>query len=92
MFLSIIVPVYNAETYICECLNSLIEQNIPQDDYEILCVNDGSTDTSLQILTAYAESYPNITVIDKENCAFAPWPGKPTVTASFSAATSLWTI
>ena len=67
MFLSIIVPVYNAETYICECLNSLIEQDIPKDDYEILCVNDGSTDTSLQILTAYAESYPNITVIDKEN-------------------------
>ena len=67
MFLSIIVPVYNAETYICECLNSLIEQDIPKDNYEILCVNDGSTDTSLQILTAYAESYPNITVINKEN-------------------------
>ena len=67
MFLSIIVPVYNAETYICECLNSLIEQDIPKDDYEILCVNDGSTDTSLQILTAYAQSYPNITLIDKEN-------------------------
>lgn len=67
MFLSIIVPVYNAETYICECLNSLLEQDIPKEDYEILCVNDGSADTSLQILTAYAESYPNITVIDKEN-------------------------
>ena len=67
MFLSIIIPVYNAETYICECLNSLVEQDIPAQDYEILCVNDGSLDTSLQILKAYGESYPNITVIDKEN-------------------------
>lgn len=67
MFLSVIIPVYNAETYICECLNSLVEQDIPQEDYEILCVNDGSVDTSLEILKAYEESYPNLRVIDKEN-------------------------
>lgn len=67
MFLSIIVPVYNAESYICECLNSLVEQDIPQEDYEILCVNDGSVDNSLQILNAYEESYPNLKVINKEN-------------------------
>lgn len=67
MFLSFVIPVYNAETYICECLNSLVEQDISKEEYEILCVNDGSWDGSLEILKAYEASYPNITVIDKEN-------------------------
>ena len=44
MFLSFIVPVYNDETYLAECLRSLEEQDIPKKDYEILCVNDGSSD------------------------------------------------
>lgn len=67
MFLSFIVPVYNAEKYICECLNSLLEQDISKEAYEIICVNDGSVDTSLEILKAYEASYPNIVVINKEN-------------------------
>lgn len=67
MFLSFIVPVYNAEKYICECLNSLLEQDIPKEEYEIICVNDGSVDGSLEILNAYEASYPNIVVINKEN-------------------------
>lgn len=46
-FLSIIVPVYNAQDYIQVCLESLLKQNY--DDYEIICVNDGSTDNSLSI-------------------------------------------
>ena len=48
MFLSVIIPVYNAEHYIGECLDSLLNQDIS--DYEILCVNDGSTDGSLSVL------------------------------------------
>ncbi|MBO5462224.1 MAG: glycosyltransferase [Clostridia bacterium] len=42
MFLSFIVPVYNTEKYLNECLNSLIMQNIPSKEYEIICINDGS--------------------------------------------------
>ena len=46
--LSIIVPVYNVEPYLERCLLSCLHQDIPHDDYEIIVVNDGSTDGSLQ--------------------------------------------
>lgn len=67
MFLTFIVPVYNAEKYIAECLQSLLKQNIPQEEYEILCVNDGSKDSSPEILREFEAKYPNVTVIHKEN-------------------------
>ena len=67
MFLSIIIPVYNAEKYIRECLDSCINQDIDCCDYEIICINDGSTDSSLDILHSYAKKHKNIIVIDKEN-------------------------
>ena len=67
MFLSFIIPVYNVEKYVAECLDSLLDQDIPQEDYEILCINDGSTDGSLAILREYEAKYANIRVIDKEN-------------------------
>ena len=64
-FLSIIVPIYNAQDYIHVCLDSLLKQNY--DDYEIICVNDGSTDNTLSILTEYEKNNQRIKVIDKEN-------------------------
>lgn len=67
MFLSFIVPVYNAEKYIAECLESLLSQDISHEDYEIICVNDGSKDKSLDILNEYGSRYSSIRVIDKEN-------------------------
>lgn len=67
MFLSIVVPVYNAEAYLPQCLDSLLRQDIPHTDYEILCVNDGSTDRSKEILDAYAAKYPSLRAIHKEN-------------------------
>ena len=67
MFLSFIVPVYNTEMYLRECLDSLLTQDIPYDDYEIICVNDGSTDGSLQILREYERNCSNVTVIDQAN-------------------------
>lgn len=67
MFLSFIVPIYNAEKYIVECLESLLSQDISHDDYEIICVNDGSKDKSLDLLNEYGSRYSNIRVIDKEN-------------------------
>lgn len=67
MFLSFIVSVYNTEKYLDECLESLLNQDIPAEDYEIICINDGSTDRSLEILHRYAAEFPNIRIIDKEN-------------------------
>lgn len=67
MLISFIVPVYNTELYLEECLDSLLNQNISHDEYEIICVNDGSTDGSSEILKKYALEYDNIVVINKEN-------------------------
>lgn len=67
MFLSIIIPVYNAETYIGETLSSLLAQDISTEDYEIICVNDGSKDGSPALLDRFAAEHANIVVIHKEN-------------------------
>lgn len=68
MFLSFVVPVYNSMEYLPECLDSLMDQDISQDEYEIICVNDGSTDESINVLQKYQGQYRNIVVIDQENC------------------------
>lgn len=62
---SIIVPVYNVEKYLSECLDSLISQTLS--DIEIICVNDGSKDSSLEILEKYAQKDKRIVVINQEN-------------------------
>lgn len=57
MDLSIIVPVYNMELYLEKCLSTLVNQNNNNYSYEIICVNDGSTDKSQEILELYREKY-----------------------------------
>lgn len=56
--LSIIVPVYNVEKYLSQCLDSVLCTGLA--DYEIICVNDGSTDSSPKILEKYAQRWPGI--------------------------------
>lgn len=65
--LSIIVPVYNVEQWIGRCLESCLNQDIPKNDYEIIVVNDGSTDGSLAIAEQFASAHDNIKVISREN-------------------------
>lgn len=67
MKLSIIVPVYNVADYLAKCLDSLLAQDLPQNEYEIIVVNDGSTDNSGEIAQQYAEKYANITLINQGN-------------------------
>ena len=62
---SIIVPVYNVEQYLSECLDSIINQTLKE--IEIICVNDGSTDNSLKILKEYAKNDERIKVINQDN-------------------------
>lgn len=69
MFLSFIVPVFNTETYLSQCLDSLLAQD--SGDYEIICVNDGSTDGSPAILASYAEGHANLRVIHQPNSGVA---------------------
>lgn len=67
MKLSIIVPVYNVADYLAKCLDSLLAQDLPQNEYEIIVVNDGSTDNSVDIAQQYADKYANITLINQAN-------------------------
>lgn len=62
---SVIVPCYNVEKYLRVCLDSLINQTLR--DIEIICINDGSTDSTFQILQEYAASDTRIKIIDKGN-------------------------
>lgn len=66
--LSVIVPVCNVEQYLDECLKSIEKQDV--DDIEIICINDGSIDNSLNILKKHAEDDPRIIIIDKENAGY----------------------
>lgn len=67
MKLSIIVPVYNVADYLPKCLDSLLAQDFPQNEYEIIVVNDGSTDNSGEIAQQYADKYANITLVNQAN-------------------------
>lgn len=62
---SVIIPVYNVEKYVSKCLDSVLSQTFA--DIEVICVNDGSTDNSLQILTEYADRDDRIKIITKPN-------------------------
>ena len=63
--ITVIIPVYNMEKYLEECLESIVNQTI--DGLEVIAVNDGSTDNSLKILNKYSEKYSNIIVYSQEN-------------------------
>ena len=65
--ISVVVPVYNVEKYISACLDSLLNQGLDMTGYEIILVNDGSKDESLEICNQYAKTYSNISVFSQEN-------------------------
>ncbi len=65
--LSIILPVYNVSQFLDDCIRSCLDQDLPEEDYEIICVNDGSTDNSLEKLNEYAKKYDNIKIITQKN-------------------------
>lgn len=64
--LSIILPFYNVEQYIEECIRSLYNQDIPVDEYEIICVNDCSPDNSVDIVKRLQKEYYNLKLIENE--------------------------
>lgn len=65
MKFSIVVPVYNVEAYLDNCLASLQAQDFA--DFEVICVNDGSTDRGREILSKWESRFPQMKVIDREN-------------------------
>ena len=69
MLLSIIIPVYNVEQYIEECLDSVCTQSFV--DWEAICVNDGSTDRSLSLLQEFASRDRRIHVVSQSNAGLS---------------------
>lgn len=65
--LSIIVPIYGVEKYLRKCVDSLLAQNIPSSEYEIILVDDGGTDACPAISDEYAASHNNICVVHRKN-------------------------
>ena len=62
---SVIIPVYNVEKYIDECLKSVVSQTYK--NIEVIIINDGSTDKSEEIIRSYLDKYENITYIYQQN-------------------------
>lgn len=68
MQLSIVIPVYNVERYIEKTLLSIfLQKNVPQEDFEVIVVNDGTPDNSMLIVERYANIYKNLLIINQDN-------------------------
>ncbi len=71
---SVVVPVFDPGSSIDRCIESLLAQSLPRDEFEVLFVDDGSTDDTPARLDRLAEQYPNVRVIHTPNSG---WPGRP---------------
>ncbi len=71
LILSIIVPIYNVESYLSKCIESLLCQNLSAEEYEIVLIDDGSTDRSGHIADDYAQQYANIKVVHQQNAGLS---------------------
>jgi glycosyltransferase involved in cell wall biosynthesis len=67
MDLSIIVPVYNVEKYVRSCIESIFKQELDEDRFEVIIVNDGTKDRSMEMIDDIIQQHKNITVINQEN-------------------------
>ena len=67
MILSIIIPIYNGQDYVARCINSLLNQNLPVESFEIIAINDGSIDSSVQIIEQFADKNENIRLVNHTN-------------------------
>ena len=71
MDLSIIVPVYNVEKYVRPCIESIFKQGLDDANFEVIIVNDGSTDKSMEMIADIVAQHHNITVINQENLSLS---------------------
>jgi glycosyltransferase involved in cell wall biosynthesis len=65
--LSFVIPAYNVEKFIGRCLNSIYSQSVDENRYEVIVVDDGSTDNTLNILKKLTERHKNLRVFSQEN-------------------------
>lgn len=69
VMISVIVPVYNVEKYIRECLESVLSQK--EIEFELICINDGSTDSTYEIVKGYEDRFSNVRLYSQENCGLS---------------------
>ncbi len=69
--LSIIIPVYNVEKYICTCLESIFRQGLAEEDYELIIVDDGSTDKSMEVINDLTSQHNNVSIISQKHLGVA---------------------
>jgi len=67
LLLSIVVPVYNVEDYIRPCIESIFRQGLDEDSFEVIIVNDGTQDRSMEVIQDIIEQHKNIIVLNQEN-------------------------
>ena len=66
MFLSIVIPVYNASCVIERCLDSIWSQDLPLEEYEVICVDDGSVDDSVEIIKTVSKSHSQLIIVKND--------------------------
>ena len=66
--LSVIIPVFNSAKYLCRCLESVFMQDISEENFEVIIINDGSTDKSAEIIQEFSSRHPNMKVCNQTNC------------------------
>jgi poly(ribitol-phosphate) beta-N-acetylglucosaminyltransferase len=71
---SVVIPVFDTGEYLLPALRSLEEQDLPADQFEVVAVDDGSTDGSGDVLDDWASTHPNVQVLHQANSG---WPGQP---------------
>ena len=64
--LSVVIPFYNVEKYIAQCLDNVFNQDIPEEEYEVICVNDASPDHSRDIVLEFQKKHPNLVLVDHD--------------------------
>ena len=67
MDLSIIIPIYNVEKYVRECIESVFHQDLDEGQFEVIIVNDGTKDKSMEVIADIIDAYRNIVIINQEN-------------------------
>lgn len=67
MLLSVVIPIFNTAAYISKCIDSILSQGLDLSQYEVICIDDGSTDNSSEIVIQYCKKYPNIKLIRQRN-------------------------
>ena len=73
MKLSIIVPVYNVEQYVLRCVQSIYQQGLSEDEFEVILVNDGTQDDSFDRIESVIIEHSNIIIVEQSNQGLSCW-------------------